>query len=130
MSETVLWPLVARTFTAPAAVVDLAWHDYDQSVELFFARETPAGWLPSEAALKAVVEAGAATVYCVFADETEVVAGFRPGAAGRPPVWVMSPKREPTGTVRYGSERGQVRILRGADAALWPEFLAWKAAKG
>jgi hypothetical protein len=120
-----LWPQVLALFPPPAGPIDLAVHDYDQSVEVFFATSTPADWLPGETALRAVCALGPATVYCVFADETEFIAGFR--ADGQ---WVMSPGRQSTGTPRYGDAvRPAARLLSGEEARLWPEFLAWRATR-
>ena len=117
-----LWPHLLALFPAPATPVDLVVHEFDQSIEVFFAPATPAAWTPSEAAMHALGALGPATIYCVFADETEFVASLRSGGN-----WVMSPQRLPTGTPRYGTaERPVARLLRGEEARLWPEFLAWR----
>lgn len=87
-----------------AAVVRLKLHEYDQSIELFFAPGTPAGWIPGEAALKAVCALGFAAVYCDFADDTEFVGCWRMRIIdGRKQgeYWVMSARRERVGYPRY-----------------------------
>ena len=118
-----LWPELLALFPAPAVPVDLVVHEFDQSIEVFFAPATPAAWTPSETALHALGALGPATIYCVFSDETEFVASQRSDGH-----WVMSPQRLPTGTPRYGvAERPVARLLRGEEARLWPEFLAWRA---
>ncbi len=134
-TAAILWEHVLPLFAPTARIVDLEIHEYDLSVELFFAPDTAATWVPAEAALKAVCALGVVNVYCVFADETEFVGGWRSRKVDGRTVagadqWVMSPRREKTGTPRYGDHgRPQARLLRGEDAALWPEFIAWKVAR-
>jgi len=93
---------------APAewAVVRLKVHDYDQSIELYFAPTTPVSWTPSDVQLKAVCALGFANTYCDFADDTEfvgcwrmrIVDGMKHGE-----YWVMSPRRERVGYPRYNA---------------------------
>ncbi len=96
------------TLALPAdrAVVRVKVHDYDQSVELYFAPTTPGDWVPSDVQLKAVCALGFVTVYCDFADDTEFVGCWRMRIVdGRKQgeYWVMSPRRERVGYPRYNA---------------------------
>ncbi len=130
-----LWTGVAAII-APQQVVNLVSHEFDQSVELHFHRETPTSWLPGEAQLQAIAALGFATVYCNFADDTEFIGGWRSRSAdGKrqpgPGTWVMSPRREKVGTPRYQGASDERRlVLTGSEVELFNEFLAWKAARG
>jgi hypothetical protein len=127
-----IWQQLQALFPAPATVIDFTAHEVDQSIEVFFDPATPATWVPGEAALRAVCALGFATVYCVFADETEFVGGFRLRAkAPGSDTWVMSPRRDRCGTPRYGGrDRPKAILIHGEDAKLWPEFVAWRTKRG
>lgn len=90
--------------TPMRTVVRLKISDYDQSIELFFAPDTPAAWTPDDGQLKAVSALGFANVYCNFADDTEFIGCWRMRVVdGRKQgeYWVMSPRRERVGYPRY-----------------------------
>lgn len=79
-------------------------HDYDLSIELYFAPATPAAWVPSEAQLKAVCALGFTAVYCDFADDTEFVGCWRTRIVDGKKAgdyWVQSARREKVGFPRY-----------------------------
>jgi len=87
-----------------SAIVRCKVHDYDQSIELYFAPNTPAGWIPDETRLKAVCALGFTAVYCDFADDTEFVGCWRTRIVeGRKAgdYWVQSARRERVGYPRY-----------------------------
>lgn len=89
------------------AVVRCKVHDYDQSIELFFAPTTPAAWLPGEEQLKAVCALGFTAVYCNFADDTEFVGCWRTRIVEGKKAgdyWVQSAKREKVGFPRYRAD--------------------------
>ncbi len=88
------------------AVVRCKVHDYDLSIELYFAPTTPATWVPDETQLRAVCALGFTAVYCDFADDTEFVGCWRThivdgNKAGD--YWVQSAKREKVGYPRYAA---------------------------
>jgi len=88
------------------AVIRHKVHDYDQSIELYFAATTPADWVPSEQQLKAVCALGFTAVYCDFADDTEFVGCWRTRIIdGRKAgdYWVQSSRRERVGFPRYSA---------------------------
>jgi hypothetical protein len=96
----------ANRILGAGRIVRCLVHDYDQSVELFAAPDTPAAWVPGEDQLKAVCALGFVTVYCNFADDTEFIGSWRtriidgrkqPGGD----YWVMSPRRDRVGFLRY-----------------------------
>lgn len=90
---------------APQRVLRYQVHDYDQSLELFFAPETPSGWTPTAEQLRAACALGDFTaVYCDFADDTEFVGCWRTRIVdGRKSgtYWVQSQARERVGYPRY-----------------------------
>lgn len=97
-----LLPRIAGILGQPLVRVQV--HDYDQSVELHFARTVPAAWLPDEDRLKAVCALGFTAVYCDFADDTEFVGCWRTRIAdGRKAgdYWVQSQRRERVGLPRW-----------------------------
>lgn len=97
-------PRLNALFADRAADLRCKVHDYDQSIELYFAPTTPGAWVPSEAQLKAVCAFGFTAVYCDFADDTEFVGCWRTRIlegkkAGD--YWVQSARREKVGFPRY-----------------------------
>ncbi|MCS6971203.1 MAG: hypothetical protein RMM29_08625 [Planctomycetota bacterium] len=103
-SDDALAARLAAIF-APQTIVRWRVHDYDQSLELFFAPETPADWTPSAEQLRAACQLGDFTaVYCDFADDTEFVGCWRQRIVdGRKAgvYWVQSQRRERVGYPRY-----------------------------
>lgn len=88
------------------AVVRCKVHDYDQSIELFFAPTTPPTWVPDEAQLKSVCALGFTAVYCDFADDTEYVGCWRTRIVEGKKAgdyWVQSARREKVGYPRYSA---------------------------
>ena len=96
----------ANSLLSPTTIVDLRAHDYDQSLELFFAPATPPAWTPSGEQLRALCALGFTTVYCNFADDTEFVGAWRMRIVDGIKVpngdyWVMSERRDKVGYPRY-----------------------------
>lgn len=130
-----IWAAIDRLFPGQA-VANIVAHDYDQSIELYFRAETPAGWMPTEAQLRGVCELGFVTVYGNFADDTEVVGGWKQRIENGARVpggdyWVASPGRAAAGMPRWqaGMARRAV-VLEGDEVDLFREFLAWRQTKG
>lgn len=127
-----IWQRLDALFGA-GAIANFHVHEYDQSIELYFAPGLDAGWVPAEADLRAVCALGFLTVYGNFADDTEYVAGWKmriengvrvPGGD----YWVASPGRSKVGFPRYARGAGdRAVVLQGEDVALFREFLAWRA---
>lgn len=126
-----VWAQLDATF-GPDAVVNFVVHEYDQSIEIYFAASTPTSWLPTSDQLQSVCTLGFLSVYANFADDTEVVGGWKMRTDGGARVkdgdyWTVSPGRSKVGLPRYakGIERRSV-VLSGPDVELFREFLAWK----
>lgn len=126
-----IWTAIDRLFPG-GLVANIVGHDYDQSLELYFRADVPAGWAPAEEQLRGVCELGFLTVYCNFADGTEVVGGWKQRIENGVRVpggdyWVASPGRAKAGLPRWqaGMARRAV-VLEGDEVDLFREFLAWR----